>query len=402
MRQWLLKASPVGILLLGGLASWGLAKSRPPVEAPSPTAAPPLVETVQVWPEPLRLRVRTHGSVEPSREIDLVAEAAGRVRWISPRLEPGDFFDAGELLVELDPEDARLSLERAEATVARAESQRLLSDAQLARLTKLVNRKISSPVKLEEAQHASRTAGATLRDARAARGQARRELDRMRVVAPFAGRVRTRHVEVGQVVARTTLLARAYSADAAEVRLPIPVNRLDDLGLSLGRWDPEQRPEVILRADLGGGPTRWRGLAARTEGEIDSASRMLHLVARIEDPFARGPRRGQPTLSVGLFVEAELLGRQISQAVVIPRTALREPNRVFVVDGDGTLRGRQVEVAGIEDDRAIVAAGLAPGDRVCVSSDPPPEGSLVRSLAAAPAPTPDPTGALLPAVGMKR
>jgi RND family efflux transporter MFP subunit len=357
-----------------------------------------LVETVQVWPEPLRLRVRTHGSVEPSREIDLVAEAAGRVRWISQRLEPGDFFDAGELLVELDPEDARLSLERAEAAVTRAESQLLLSDAQLARFTKLVNRKISSPVKLEEAQHAHRMAGAALRDARAARDQARRELGRMRVVAPFAGRVRSRHVEIGQVVARTTLLARAYSVDAAEVRLPIPVSRLDDLDLSLGRWDPEQRPEVILRADLGGRPTRWRGLAARIEGEIDSASRMLHLVARIEDPFARGPRRGQPSLSVGLFVEAELLGPRISQAVVIPRTALREPNRVFVVEDDDILRGRPVEVAGIEDDRAIVAAGLAPGDRVCVSSNPPPEGSLVRSLAAAPTPA----GALLPVVGMKR
>ncbi len=396
MRQWLLKASPLGILLLGGLASWGLARSRPPLEAAPPTAAPPWVETVQVWPEPLRLRVRTHGSVEPSREIELVAEAAGRVRWISARLEPGDFFDAGELLVELDPEDARLSLERAEAAVARAESQLLLSDAQLARFTQLANRKISSSVQLEEAQHASRMAAAALRDARAARGQARRQLNRMRVVAPFAGRVRSRHVEVGQVVARTTLLARAYSVDAVEVRLPVPVDRLDDLGLSLGRWDPEQRPEVILRADLGGRPTRWRGLVARIEGEIDSASRMLHLVARIEDPFARGSRRGQPPLSVGLFVEAELLGRRFSQAVVIPRTALREPSRVFVVDGDGTLRSRQVDVAGIEDDRAIVAAGLVAGDRVCVSSDPPPEGLPVRSVAAAP------PRDLLPAVGMKR
>ncbi|MEE9281799.1 MAG: efflux transporter periplasmic adaptor subunit, partial [Myxococcota bacterium] len=76
---------------------------------------------------------------------------------------------------------------------------------------------------------------------------------------------------------------------------------------------------------------------------------------------------GRPPLSIGLFVEAEILGARLERAVVLPRSALRSGNQVLVVDSDSRLRYRPVEVVRRAGDEAVIGAGLEAGDRVCLS-----------------------------------
>ena len=84
---------------------------------------------------------------------------------------------------------------------------------------------------------------------------------------------------------------------------------------------------------------------------------------------------------MGLFVEAEILGRVVENAVVLPRAALRDANQVLVADGEDRLRIRRVEVLRSSRGEVVLRSGLVPGDRVVISSlEAPVDGMPVRSV----------------------
>jgi RND family efflux transporter MFP subunit len=306
------------------------------------------------------------------------------VVWVSPALVSGGFFEEGESLLRIDARDYAASLESARAALARRRSEHDRAKKQHARQSRLRGRDAASESAFDDADNALRVAVASLRDARAALGKAERDLERCELLAPFAGRVRTEQVDVGQFLNRGQSIARLYAIDFAEVRLPIPDNDLAFIDLPLAKrigLDTEHQPEVELRARFAGAIRTWQGRVVRTEGEIDPRSRMIHAVARVEKPYE--PAEGQPPLAVGLFVDAEILGRRVDNVVVIPRSALRVGDRVHVIDAEDRLRIRPVELLRRERDRVVVSAGLASGDRVAVSRLAiPVEGMLVRPLAA--------------------
>ena len=138
--------------------------------------------------------------------------------------------------------------------------------------------------------------------------RAERDLDRADVTAPYAGRVRSKNVDVGQFVTVGTSIATVYAVDVAEVRLPLPDGELAYLDLPLAyRGTSNQRgPHVTLSTTFAGARYEWTGRVVRTEGEIDPVSRMVHVVAEVQDPYAVGPDPNRPPLAVGMYVEAQI------------------------------------------------------------------------------------------------
>ncbi|MBZ0267084.1 efflux RND transporter periplasmic adaptor subunit, partial [bacterium] len=111
---------------------------------------------------------------------------------------------------------------------------------------------------------------------------------------------------------------------------------------------------------------QWEGRVVRAEGAIDPVTRMLHVIARIDDPFAReDPSRA--AVPAGLYVQARIEGRELPAAFVVPRESLRDDHTILVVV-DGKLRERTVKVERVLGDEAIVTDGLADGDLVCISN----------------------------------
>jgi RND family efflux transporter MFP subunit len=375
---------PLVAIAVGAILAVLIVASSDPPASQAPDAPVPLVRVVTVELESIQLRVRTHGTVVPRTESELIPQVSGPVVWVSPALVSGGFFEEGESLLRIDARDYAASLESARAALARRRSEHDRAKKQHARQSRLRGRDAASESAFDDADNALRVAVASLRDARAALGKAERDLERCELLAPFAGRVRTEQVDVGQFLNRGQSIARLYAIDFAEVRLPIPDNDLAFIDLPLAKrigLDTEHQPEVELRARFAGAIRTWQGRVVRTEGEIDPRSRMIHAVARVEKPYE--PAEGQPPLAVGLFVDAEILGRRVDNVVVIPRSALRVGDRVHVIDAEDRLRIRPVELLRRERDRVVVSAGLASGDRVAVSRLAiPVEGMLVRPLAA--------------------
>ncbi len=373
--------APLVILIVAAFVVKIIMATKPSVEAGPVRVNAPLVSVIEVQPRDLRFSVHTQGTVVPRTESDLIPQVSGEVIWVSPRLVSGGFFEAADPLLRIDPSDHRVELEAARAVVARIKSEFSRAETEIERQRSLAVQGVASQARIDDAEEAFQVAEAELREQTAKLARAERDLDRTEIRAPYQGRVRSKKVDVGQFVSRGVSIATLYATDYAEVRLPLPDRDLfyldilfdfrGERGASDG--DPTEMqpgPEVQLRAEFAGEPRTWIGHIVRTEGEIDAKSRMVHLVARVEDPYGHNGAIGSAPLAVGLFVEAEIQGRSVENVFVLPRTALRTDagsDLVYLVDAGDRLRFTAVEVLRAERTDVVIDSGLRPGDRVCVS-----------------------------------
>ena len=86
---------------------------------------------------------------------------------------------------------------------------------------------------------------------------------------------------------------------------------------------------------------------------------------------------------MGLFVEAEIFGTWFENVIVLPRTALQEGDRVYVVAEDGSLSFRNVDLLRMTGETAYVQGGVESGETICLSAlANAVEGQRVRPVAA--------------------
>ena len=196
--------------------------------------------------------------------------------------------------------------------------------------------------------------------------RAERDLARTQITAPYDGRVRTERLDVGQFVNRGETIAALYSIDYAEVRLPIRDVDLAFLPLSLAnRQSDEPPPKARLRAEFAGAEHFWVADIVRTEGELDPLTRMVNVVAQVPKPYE--PAGASPPLTVGLFVEAEIFGNWVEDVFIVPRTALQEGGKVYVVADDGRLSFRDVAVLRRTGETLYLQGELESSEVICLS-----------------------------------
>ena len=357
---------PVLILGLGALATGMILRSRQPIDVQPHEEPPTRVRTLTVEKTDVELTVESQGTVVPQTEADLVAEVGGRVTWVAPSFEDGGFFREGDPLLRLDPREYELNVASAGAELARSKVMlaREQAEAQVAREEwRELGEGEPSPLTLREPQ--LEEARARIQAAEAALAKAELDLERTTLRAPFTGRLRAKRVDLGEFVNRGTPLATIYSVATAEIRLPIPDSELAYLDVPLGARPGAAGPSVRLEAEFAGTRHTWEGRVVRTGGEIDPTSRMVPLIAQVDNPYAL--RNDAPPLSVGLFVQAAITGRTVRDVIELPREALRGSDSVVVVDQEDRLRTRTVRVLRTTDTVAIISDGLESGERVCLT-----------------------------------
>jgi RND family efflux transporter MFP subunit len=372
---------PIIVIVVSAAGAAGLLATREKEVFATPEPVVPVVRVLALEPVDHRFTVEAQGVVQPRVEIQLTTEVAGRVIEVAPGFAVGGFFDPNEVLIRLDSRDYELALARAQASLAEAQVrlQREEAEARVAReeweemgasgfTSGSGPRAEPSPLLLREPQLAEARAGVA--SAEASVRLAELDLERCVLKAPFAGRVREKTVDVGQYVNRTQAVARIYSVEDAEIRLPLALDELRYLDLPMGFQSGEgvvNGPKVRIRAQMGGKRVVWPGRIVRTEGEVDARTRMVTVVVRVANPQGRGLNDGKPPLVVGLFVNAEIEGRPAGNVLRVPRSAMRGDDRLLVVDGEDRLRFRSVDVVRFEGDHAVLSKMLEVGDRICLS-----------------------------------
>lgn len=370
---------PLAIVVAGlGLAGLIIA-TGPKLEQQPPPSNAPLIRTWIADAQTVQMTSITYGSVLPRTESELIPEVSGRIVDISPAMVSGGFFKKGDLLLQVDSLDYEVALEQARASLASAKSE--LSNARKAheRLLDLAKRQSASQSQQDDALNRLRFAQASIREATASLSRAERDITRTSITAPYDGRVRSERVDIGQFVNRGASIASLYATDVAEVRLPIQDEELAYLQLPLSGQTDQHMPTAILRARFAGEEHTWQGRIVRTEGELDPKTRMINVVAQVQSPYERSGSR--PPLAVGLFVEAEIVGKRVDKVFVLPRSALQANEQVYVVTDRNRLTFREVEVIRKVGEDVYVTDGLKLGETISLSTvNNAIEGMLVRPI----------------------
>ena len=359
---------PLAIIVAGVGLAVIIVVTGPRIQQQPPPSNAPLVRTWTAISQTVQMTTITHGTVLPRTESELIPEVSGRVTDMSPAMVSGGFFSKGDVLISIETLDYEVALEQASAAFASAQSELTNARKNHARRQDLAKKQSISKSQQDDALNRLHLATASLQAARAGLRQAERNLARTKITAPYDGRVRSERVDIGQFVNRGASVATLYATDYAEVRLPIHDEELAFLQLPLSNGDGAafDMPPAILRAQFGGQQHAWEGKVVRTEGELDPQTRMINVIVQVKAPYQS--REGQPPLAVGLFVEAELLGHEVANVFVVPRSAIQTNNQVYVIDDNNQLVFRDAGIVRIVNEDVYITSGFVSGETLCLST----------------------------------
>ncbi len=357
--------APALILAFSVVIFIGLINNQPTLKTTVKEPVPVAVRALDIRLAPMQLRVSSEGNVQPSVETKLVAQVAGEVIELSSSLVAGGNFSKGDILLKLDPRDYEIALSRSQATLSRAQAEQRFATEEITRIRSLYGDELASIAELQSAERLLAVANAASDDAAAAVKRASVDLERTVFTAPFNGRVRAEDVDIGQFLSKGAMIATLYDTDRLQVRLPLADAQLAYLDPSYAQTgiSGEEPANVVLTANYAGDMQSWSAKLLRTEGDISTKSRFLHVIVAVTETLNSNGVR----LPVGLFVNAVIDGRTVDNLVSIPRTALRPDNSVMVIDDSDKLHFRDVSVFKLSDNDVLISEGLASGERISIS-----------------------------------
>ena len=373
---------PPVILLAAILVVVVLAGIRPePVQQPRVAPVPPKIPVMEARPERRQVSVLTQGTVQPKVEVALASQVSGQVLSVSANFVDGGFFSKGEVLLQLESRDYDIEVVRASSRVAEAEKTLAMERGQ-ARQAKREWRDLGdregNALFLREPQ--LKAAEAALAGARADLEQARINLERTTIVAPFDGLIRETQVNQGQYVSSGMQVAEIFATQTMQVRLPLTASQASLLNLPL-KPEAASPLQVTLSAMFSGQRGNWPGLLVRTDADINTRSRVIYGIVEVINPYEYSP-----PLVAGLFVNAEVAGRSFDTVVRVPRQALYEKDQLLVLDEEDRLRTVPVRVLQVLGESLLIT-GIPAGQLILLERP----GYVVEGMEVSPVlvPVPD-------------
>ncbi len=386
---------PLFILIAGILGARALIASRPSVPRVDHEAVPTLVEVLTVHARAERAALQAYGTVRAHRELTLFPRVEGYVIAQHDDLIDGGLVRAGAVLLKIDPQDYRLAVDAERGNLARAEFElqveqgnQVVAHQEWDLLEPSIETsELGRVLALRQPHLKEKRAAVSAAKSRLA--QAELDLTRTEVSAPCNALVLQETVEVGQLVNARSAVATLVCTDAFRVEASVPLNQLGwvEFPDAVQPQASERLPNTaakgsavrILR-DLGNGESvQWTGWVERLLGDVTENGRMARVLVLVPDPLglepfdraqARPDVEPRPSLLLGEYVRVEILGPTLPQTIVLPRSSLREDERVWVYNTRGELEIRHVEVALRRRDSVLIRAGLEDGDQVVTSSLP--------------------------------
>ncbi|MFT4924225.1 MAG: RND family efflux transporter MFP subunit [Phenylobacterium sp.] len=359
------KVYPLVALTIGVTVAFGLASMKKPPEEKEVEIPVPVVSVQTVDIAPMALVVKSQGVVAAKYETRMVAQVSGEIVELADEFVRGGMIKKGQLLARIDPNDYEAAMIEAHASYASAIASLELEQAQghvAAEEWKTISSAAPSDLGLRHPQ--LRQEQARVKGAEAAVKRAKRNLERTAITAPYDALIESRTIGLGSFVGTGTEIGKLMSLSLAKVRLPVAANELQYLANNgLGA-------KVTLVASSGGEMQTYNATIARSEGVVDSKSRMSYLVAEISNPYFQNQQASQaqqPELRFGTYVTASIQGIALNQATLIPRH-LVVSGMVAVLDAQNKLAFKNVTVTREQDRDAVVTGGLNNGDQVITSA----------------------------------
>jgi len=356
---------PIIIIFFGFFISFLISSFEPQpnkgIEIPKPTAV--------FYEMPIKkdviLKVNTNGEVRSVTEINVIPQVNGRIVEVADEFIDGGNIKKDQPLIWIDNRDYKLAVISADSRVAQAKKllEREIAESELAKKDwEELGEGEASPLTLRIPQ--LEEARAILNAAEADLEKAKLNLERTIISLPFDGLIKRKNAGIGQYVNAGSILGSAFSTEKVLIPLPLTDTELSYLGLPLG-YEAEsffKGPKVIFKSFVSRKNIEWIGRITRISGSIDSQTRLVYAYAEVLNPYD-----AEPPLAIGTYVDAEIEGSFIMDGYLVSISAIKNENKIYIIDQNNKLRIKEIEIAGTDGDNVIVK-GISDKDRVIVST----------------------------------
>jgi RND family efflux transporter MFP subunit len=377
---------PLVVVVAGVMGAVKLYETGPSAQRRDPQRHDRLVHVQEVSLTSEQAMIHAMGTVMPSQQVDLQPRVSGEIVKISPSLVPGGRFEKDEFMVQIDPVDYELAVQRARSRIAEAQYELKLErghqeiaqrewellDAEADATEQDRELALRKP-HLERAEAALKAAQAELREAEL-------DLERTTIRAPFGCIVMDEEIDLGAQVTVQTQLATLVGTDAYWVRASVPVDELS--WIHFPDAEGNGGSPVMIRQQLDDvNSQEWQGRVLRIMGDLEPQGRMARVLISVKDPLSPSDSQdNQMPLIVGAYVNVVIEGRQIENVYAIPRTVLRDGRTVWVMDDRRRLDIRDVVIVWQNRSTVLVRSGLTAGDRLVISDIPAPVQGMGLAL----------------------
>ena len=325
---------------------------------PGPTALPGIPVTAgTVAAADVPVVLRGLGTVQAYNMVAVKSRVNGHI--VSIDFTEGQEVKEGAVLFQIDPRPYQAALDQALANMEK--DQAMLANAQLnfTRATKLIDSHLAISQQQYDNDKATVAADQAALDSDKAQVEAARlNLSYCRITSPIDGRLGARLVDKGNFVQSTgnTTLVNITQIKPIFVSFTLPQNTLDEVRRQ------QAREPLAVDAVAGDNETMLaEGKLTLVDNMVDSATGTIRLKAQFDNQDER--------LWPGEFVNVRVVLSLRRQVPTVPaQTVLEGANGhfVYVIKPDNTVERRAVEVAAVEDGKAVIAKGLESGERVVI------------------------------------
>jgi multidrug efflux system membrane fusion protein len=297
----------------------------------------------------------TNGVVEPLQTAAVEAQVGGILTQVA--FSEGQAVRAGDVLFQIDARPYVATLDQAKGQLARDQAQAANARRDATRYNALVEKDYVTRSQADQATASAASALATVDADRATVERAQLDVANCTIRAPISGRTGSLLVRKGNLVKAnaSTPMVVINQIQPILVRFSVPQGELPDIQ----RYFGASRPLAVQATPSEGTGSSQNGTLAFVDNNVDSTTGTVLLKARFDNPSG--------TLWPGQFVTVALRLYVDPNALTVPSSAIltgQDGTYVFTVDDSGSAKQRGVKVARTVDSLAVVASGLASGDRV--------------------------------------
>jgi RND family efflux transporter MFP subunit len=288
------------------------------------------------------------GLVEATRQSTISAQISGRIKEVN--FDIGSKVKKGQVIVRIDERETAQALAGSTAQVMQAQAALQNAKAHYERSKQLFEQKYISQSGLDKALADYQMARAQAAATEAGEGQASLAYGYSAVIAPYSGVVAARLVEVGEMVVPGKPMMIGFDPAEMRVVVNVPQHRLQEIGA---------HPKVMVEVPS---LNKWIKAASVTVQPMADA-RTHSTQVRVYLPA------NEPGVYPGMFVRTHFVVGKANRLVIPASAVLRrsEVTAVYVADGQGGMKLRQVRLGEVTADGAVeVLAGLNPGEKVAL------------------------------------
>jgi HlyD family secretion protein len=320
--------------------------------------------------------ISANGTINPVRVVNVGSQVSGTVEKLY--VDFNDRVTAGQVLLELDPRLFRASLEQSQATLANAQAQSALAEANRRRAAELRKQDFISQQDYEQTVATARSQAAQVQSARARVAQDQANLNFSIIVAPVSGIIINRKIDIGQTVAAAFQTPELFSIaqDLTQMRIEALVAEADVSRVKLGQ-------QVSFTVDAYN-DRQFKGTVSQIRLNPSTQQNVVTFTVVVDVPNPDG------SLLPGMTVNARFLVKEHKAVLLVPNAAMtwkpkdwtrqqaaekaktgeKKPEAgfgttIFVLGADGKPQPRRIRLGAADAENSIVLGGeLKAGDKV--------------------------------------